>query len=71
MSRLSDLLAAATPQTFWQALYASRYTGRLVLDCRNGVPKVIEIPAEPTRIILQVKTGDLTTSREARTLVTD
>lgn len=72
MSRLADLLAAATPQTFWQAIYASRFTGRLILDCQNGVPKVVEVPTPGERVVLRSHAerapGGLTTARTPGTL---
>ena len=43
----------APPQSFldvWQALHASKHTGPVLVHVAEGVPKVIEVPSEPTRI---------------------
>jgi hypothetical protein len=46
---------AMPPSTFADALeslYASRFTGRVILDFHDGVPRCLELPPPPVRLRL-------------------
>jgi hypothetical protein len=47
----------ATLATLLQALYDSRFTGSLLLYCRNGVPRVAEFPSTRVQLAPLPKLG--------------